>query len=312
MAVGLVILLVLLALIFLAANKLYNIALNPKADRRAVFSNPINTEDVSGKADEGQAEIDRWWENSGYGEEYIKSSDGLKLHAFILEQPKPGKLWVICVHGYTGNAVQMTNFAKRFWDRGYSLLMPNLRGHGKSEGSYIGMGWHDRKDIKLWVDHILYRQADAQVVLFGISMGAATVMMTAGEELPKNVIAAVEDCGYSCVWDEFAYQMKQLFRLPAFPLLHAANLISAWRAGYSLKQANAVRQLEKTRLPILFIHGEEDTFVPFFMLDKVYEASPAQKARYTVPGAGHGQASYVAGDMYWTKVFSFLSQYEAG
>lgn len=290
-------------------NKLYEIALNPASDKSAVFGSIQSSEEVSGTTDESQAAIDTWWEQADYQEEYIESYDGLKLHGYALRQPVPGSKWVICAHGYIGYADQMASFAKRFYERGYSVLMPNLRGHGKSEGSYIGMGWPDRLDIVAWIGRILESEPEAGIALFGVSMGGAAMMMTAGEDLPENVFAVVEDCGYSSAWEEFSFQMDTLFGLPSFPLLNFASLISRVRAGYFLEEANAVSQMKKTKLPILFIHGEEDSFVPFAMLDEVYEAAAGEKERYTVPGAKHGQSAMVAGDEYWTRVFDFLTRH---
>ena len=94
------------------------------------------------------------------------------------------------------------------------------------------MGWHDRKDVLMWVDKIIEMDPDSDIVLYGVSMGGATVMMTSGEDLPDNVKCIVEDCGYTSAWDEFEYQLKELFGLPSFPLLNTANNITMLRAGY--------------------------------------------------------------------------------
>ncbi len=306
---AIIILLVLLAGLF-AGSKLYDIALNPRSDKSSVFGSIQNSDEVSGTTGEDKSDIDRWWDESGFKDEYLQSSDSLMLHAYTLRQAKPDSKWVICVHGYMGYADQMVSFAKSYYEKGYNVLMPDLRGHGKSEGNYIGMGWHDRLDIKAWVDRILDVEPEARIALFGVSMGGATAMMTAGEELPANVYAVVEDCGYSSVWDEFSFQIKNLFGLPSFPFMNFASLVTRLKAGYFLGEASSVKQLKKTRLPILFIHGEDDSFVPFFMLDQVYDASAGVKEKYTVPGAKHGQAAMVAGDEYWDTVFDFLYRCE--
>ena len=151
----------------------------------------------------------------------------------------------------------------------------------------------------------------AEIVLFGVSMGGATVMMTAGEaDLSPNVKCVIEDCGYSSVWDEFAGQLKEMFGLPTFPVLDAASLVTRVRAGWSFKEASAVEQLKKTSLPMLFIHGEDDTFVPYAMLDVVYGAcASADKERLSIPGAGHGGAAGTDPELYWATVEAFLDKH---
>ncbi|MDE6922465.1 MAG: lysophospholipase, partial [Oscillospiraceae bacterium] len=173
------------------------------------------------------------------------------------------------------------------------------------------MGWPERRDIVAWVDAIVEEDPQAEIVLFGISMGGATVMMTAGEDdLSPNVRCIIEDCGYSSVWDEFAGQLEEMFGLPTFPVLDAASLVTQIRAGYGFKEASAVEQLKKTQLPMLFIHGEEDTFVPYWMLDVVYNACASpDKERLSVPGAAHGGAAGTDPELYWATVEAFLDKY---
>ena len=120
----------------------------------------------------------------------------------------------------------------------------------------------------------------------------------------------IEDCGYSSVWDEFAGQLDELFGLPTFPVLDAASLVSQVRAGFGFKEASAVEQLKRASVPMLFIHGEDDTFVPYWMLDVVYDACASpEKERLSVPGAGHGEASWEDPALYWSTVEDFLAKH---
>lgn len=203
----------------------------------------------------------------------------------------------------------MKRWARNFYEKGYNVLTPDLRGHGKSEGDYIGMGWHDSLDLLLWINKVIEIDPAAEIVLFGISMGGATVMMTSGEELPSNVKVIVEDCGYSSVSGVFAYQFYDLFHLPEFPVLKAANTVTNLRAGYDLYKASAVKQVAKSKIPILFIHGDKDTFVPFKMLAEVYEAAIAPKEKLVIKGAGHGEAETVDPKAYWSGIWSFIEKY---
>lgn len=300
---------------FIAGNFFYNIALSPEADRTAVFEADHNSMDFDYDDEvmeqwlKEREALDAWLETTDYNDEYITSEDGLKLHSTSILNEKESDLWMVSCHGYASNGLQMKAPAKWFYEKGYNILMPDARGHGDSEGDYIGMGWDDRRDIVNWIEKIVSENPDSQIVLYGVSMGGATVMMTSGEELPENVKAIVEDCGYSSVWGEFSYQLKALFKLPEFPLMHFSSLVTKIRAGYFLDEADAVKQVEKCVTPMLFIHGDEDTFVPFEMLDVVYDAASCDKERLVAEGAGHGQAAAILGDVYWDTVDEFIGRY---
>ncbi|MBQ7655897.1 MAG: alpha/beta hydrolase [Clostridia bacterium] len=250
-----------------------------------------------------------WMENAAVETVRLQSADGLKLSGEAVITDPASHLWVIAVHGYRSSHASMSALAAYYGLQGWNALLPDLRGCGDSEGDYIGMGWPDRKDMLQWIDWIIGRDSAARIVLHGISMGGATVMMTAGEALPVQVKAVVEDCGYTSVWDIFADEMDYLFHLPAFPLLHIASGISSLRAGYGFSEASALKQIAKARVPVLFIHGSEDNFVHTDMVYRVYEACPAEKRLLVVEGAGHGNSFNHAPDVYFETVFSFLKPY---
>ena len=141
-------------------------------------------------------------------------------------------------------------------------------------------------------------------------MGAATTMMTAGEHTPDQVKVFIEDCGYTSAWDIFANEMRLRFHLPAFPILHTANIISRIVAGYSFSKASALTQVAHCEKPMLFIHGTADDFIPYSMMNVLYQAKPGtNKASVTAEGAGHTEAMYVLGDRYWNTVFRFIAKY---
>ena len=239
----------------------------------------------------------------------IRSTDGLRLTGGYFAQSDSHR-WAIAIHGYRGNHTQMYAPCQRFYDAGYQVLTPDLRGCGQSEGSFVSMGWDDRKDMLLWIDWILQRDPQAQIVLYGISMGGATTMMTAGEDTPDAVKVFVEDCGYTSVWDIFASELKLRFHLPEFPILHTASAIARLRAGWSFGQASSEAQLQAAEKPMLFIHGDQDDFVPFWMLQEVYDAkTQGEKEMIIAPGAGHGGSRNVMGEEYWEAVFAFIDKH---
>ncbi len=246
-------------------------------------------------------------------EVFTKSKDGYRLAGFVQEQMEGSAAshrWALLVHGYGGSHVWMRDHAERYYAHGYHILMPDLRACGDSGGKYMGMGWLDRKDMLCWIDWITDRDPKARIVLHGVSMGAATVMMTSGEKTPEQVKAFVEDCGYTSAWDIFASELRLRFHLPPFPVLYAADIMSKLRAGYGFKEASSVKQVAGCDKPMLFIHGSADGFVPFWMQDAVYQAKPGtNKKKVVAQGADHAVAHYVMGDSYWDEVFDFLKEY---
>ena len=202
----------------------------------------------------------------------------------------------------------MAGFVNKFHSLGYNVLAVDARAHGDSEGTKIGMGWPDRLDIIEWIKLILSWDANAQIILHGVSMGAATVLMASGESLPKNVKAVIADCSYTSEWDEFRLEAKNL-HIPWFPVLNVTSVFSKLRDGYDFKQASALEQIKKSRIPTLFIHGTEDELVPYCMLDELYTAANCEKECLTVKGAGHALSSSVAPELYWNTVESFIAKY---
>lgn len=298
---GVVLLAVLVVGIFVG-NYFYRLALDPKSEKSTIFEADHNQFSF-----EPEAEVaSNWLESVAYEKMTISSFDDLTLTAYFVNQEQPTHRYAIIAHGYTSHAMQMEYFAKHFYEEGYHVLLPDARGHGESEGNYIGMGWHERLDLVNWIEMIISEDPEAEIVLYGISMGGATVMSTSGEELPHQVKAIVTDCGYTSVKDIFSYQLQALFGLPSFPILNFASLVTYFRAGYTFNEASMVQQLAQSQTPILFIHGDSDAFVPYEMVHVAYEATQATKELYIVEGAGHGEAAQVAGADYWQKVFGFV------
>ena len=151
----------------------YNLVLNANYSKDIVYAD---------YNDEKLGDDQKWLEEeSNYTENYIESSDGLKLHSYIVSQDNKTDKWAIVVHGYGGSGKLMSDRAKYFYEMGYNVLIPDLRGHGKSEGEYIGMGWKDRLDIISWINFIIKDNSNAKIILHGTSMGAATVFMASGK-----------------------------------------------------------------------------------------------------------------------------------
>ena len=244
----------------------------------------------------------------------LTADDGLTLHGVYYANAETADThrWALVLHGYRGDYTGALQLAAPYYEAGYQVIAPDLRACGESEGDYVGMGWLDRKDVLQWIDYIIEQDPEAKIVVHGISMGAATTMMTAGESTPDNVKAFVEDCGYTSVWDIFSSELQLRFGLPEFPILYTASGVARLRAGYSFTEASALAQVARCEKPMLFIHGTADDFIPYEMMDTLYNAKPGDnKAELTAEGAGHGEAMYALGDSYWDTVFDFIAPYMA-
>ena len=251
----------------------------------------------------------RWYLEQNPERAAIASPAGRgRIHADVIRHEPPSDVWVVCLHGYTSSPRDCGGAAKVFYGWGCNILLPYLGGHGRSESPAVSMGWRDRFDVIAWIEHIIGENANAKIVLYGGSMGGAAVMMATGEPLPANVVCAVEDCGFTSVWDEYAHQAKALLHIPAFPALYAMDAVVRLRQGFSMKRASCVEQVKKSKTPTLFIHGEDDDTVPFWMLDKVYEAAACEKEKRTFPGAAHGESSYQP-EAYYGAVKRFVEKW---
>mgnify|MGYP002600084864 FL=1 len=304
LTISILLLVVILGVGGLVGNYFYNLALNPFTSKDMIFG-----DDDDDTSLEVEADVNWLIKDSNYIDTYITSSDNLKLHAYEVKNENKTDKWAIVVHGYTSEGKLLSSKAKHLYNMGYNVLVPDLRSHGTSEGNYIGMGWHDRLDIISWINKIIKGNPNSEIVLHGTSMGSATVLMVSGEKLPSNVKAIVADCGYTSVYDEFSYQLKQLFNLPAFPIMNFSDVVTHIRAGYCLNDASAINQVKKSTTPILYIHGDKDDFVPYYMMDELYNATNSEKEKLTIEGGEHANSDLVNPKLYWSTVNSFLEKY---
>ena len=243
---------------------------------------------------------------------YERADDGLRIHANFIPSSVEGgdHRFALCVHGYSDTAESTGVFAKVYHDiYGMNVVLPDLRGHGKSEGTYVGYGYHDRLDAIIWIDKILQMDPEAVIILHGISMGAATVMMVTGERLPSNVKACIEDAGFTTAMEEFAHVYSTLKEKPPISsdiLLPIMRTIAIVRAGYDLNLAAPLEAVKRSHTPTLFIHGDADDFIPCSMMNRLFEAASCEKMCMVVPKAAHVQSVVVDPEGYWDKVYSFL------
>ena len=264
------------------------------------------------------------WMDSVYQHHCVKDTfvtmpSGYKAHAIYLYAPKTTEKTAVVVHGYQVRSEGMLHIAYLYnHDMGYNVLLPDLYGHGESEGDHIQMGWKDRWDVIRWseIANEIFRvkgedrrAKNTLQVIHGISMGASTTMAVSGEKTPDYVKCFVEDCGYTSVWDEFRGELKAQYGLPAFPLLHVASRLCKQEYGWDFREASALEQVRKCTLPMLFIHGDADSYVPTWMVYPLYEAKPEPKELWIVPGSAHAMSYKDYPQEYTEHVKKFVGKY---
>lgn len=235
----------------------------------------------------------------------------MQLHAIYAAAPEPTHKTAVIVHGYTDDCIRMLMIGYLYnKDLKYNILLPDLQNQGLSGGPAIQMGWKDRLDVLRWMDiaNDIYG-GNTQMVVHGISMGAATTMMVSGEPQQPFVKCFVEDCGYTSVWDEFSYELKGQFGLPPFPLMYTTSWLCNAKYGWNFKEASSLNQVRKCKLPMFFIHGDADTYVPTWMVFPLYEAKSEPKELWLAPGATHAMSYKDHPEEYTERVKNFVGKY---
>ena len=234
----------------------------------------------------------------------IISFDNLTLYGYLL-RGNPKEV-VICVHGYKSSMQEdFCDKIQMYIKRGSTVLLLNDRAHGKSEGEYLGFSEHDKRDVARWVQLINNMYDDPKIYLHGVSMGGATVIHCADMKL-KNVCGIIDDCGFDSIVSISKYLIKDIYHLPYFPFGDLAWFWSVIITGISFNTSLGEDCVRNTDIPILFIHGKEDHFVPCFMSEKMYEACSSPKELHLIEDCGHAAAYMVATEEYTAAVNRLL------
>lgn len=255
----------------------------------------------------------RWLTEYGY-ETYTMINDrGQTLHGYLMRPEKESKVYVFGSHGYRSNGKgEWCHYANHYVEElGYNIFFVDHQAAGESEGRYIGFSSYESKDAIRWLSFMNKEfGSDIQIFLHGISMGSATVMlMTGSGQLPENVKFTVADCGFTSAYDEFACKLDAL-HLPEASLSFL-NAINRRKAGYDLKKdTNALEAVKKAKIPMLFIHGGKDDFVPTYMAYQLHEACGSKyKDILIVPEADHARSYYFGKKDYDAKLDEFISKF---
>ena len=230
----------------------------------------------------------------------ITSFDGLTLRGRYYEYAKGAPLEIL-FHGYQGNSERdLCGGVQRCFSLGRSALLVDQRGSGESDGNVISFGINERKDCLKWIEFAIEKFGkDVKIMLGGVSMGGATAILTAGEDLPKNVVCALGDCPYSSAKEIIQKIVKEMHLSPnlVYPFI---KLGARLFGHFNLDETSPLQAMQTCKIPILLLHGDEDAFVPLEMSRRIYEACNTPKRLVVIKGAGHGlaypqdQAGYVA------------------
>lgn len=238
-------------------------------------------------------EAREWLRSQPLEQVQITSVDGLRLEGHFLQHPE-AKRAAVLMHGWRDRwDTNLGAMARALYAQGTSVLLAEQRACGASEGSYIGFGVLERFDCQRWAEYLAERLGpEMPLYLGGVSMGASTVLMAAALPLPASVHGLIADCGFTSPRAILASVLRARTHLPERPLLPLASRVSRRRAGFGYEECSTIDALRGSRIPVLFLHGDADTFVPLAMTLENYLACAAPKELLIVEGAAHARSFY--------------------
>lgn len=293
-----VVVIILILADFGGAYYLFNFAFS-----RTGFSSKDNDQPLNSAEVWAQKQKQSTWRQTS-------SQGGLHLKARYYPAATTTPKTMVVVHGFGDNSLTLGNYIRFFHQAGYNVLAPDNRSHGHSQGKYIGFGWQDRQDLQDWIQQLIRRKgANVQIGLFGVSMGASTVMYYLGLKVPQQVKTAIADCGYASINGELTYELKRLFNLPSVPLIPTANLYTQALAHYSLYNGETAKTLKHNHIPLFIIHGTKDTFVPTSNAKLNYQNDSGPKKLWLVKGAKHARSYQKNPALYQKRVLSWTAKH---
>lgn len=251
---------------------------------------------------------DQWLKQHGAQGITTRSSDGLRLHGLYVPAEDP-KGTILLVHGYRSS--YLVDFGPAFayyHDLGLNLLIPEQRSHGESQGKLITFGIKESDDMLQWLKYHNAELGELPIILSGLSMGASTVIYMLAKTLPSNVKGVIADCGFTSPVEILSVIFRKLTHLPSKPALFVTDILTRAFAGFSIRKYDSRKILDRCSMPILMIHGTEDTFVPCVMTQAAYDACTAPKDILLVAGAEHGVSFLVDKEQYISHVENFLNK----
>ncbi|BFH60213.1 alpha/beta hydrolase [Paenibacillus azoreducens] len=242
----------------------------------------------------------------------IQSHDGLRLSGVVVKARHDSPKWVILVHGYTTSLPASIPFMEIFREEGFNLLLIDQRRHGKSEGKYTTYGYHEKHDVAAWIQYLKDNYGgNLMIGLHGVSLGGSTVL----EYLPLSgpeVKFVIADCPYSDLTRLMHHQIQKLNHIPAALFLPLVDKRLRRRIGFTLSQVSPLRSVQKSSIPLMFIHGTKDHYIPPEMSEELFAAATGPKRLLLVEGATHGFALDADPLLYKKSVQEFVREVLSG
>ncbi len=250
----------------------------------------------------------RWLTQNNAQDVYTTSREGLRLHALWIPAEN-ARGTVLMAHGYRSTMLIDCHLGFELFHRlGFNILAPEQRTHGQSQGKFITFGVKESQDMVQWLRYYNSQLGKLPVILFGISMGASTMLYLADRYLPGQVRGIIADCGFTSPGEIIGSVYRRVVHLPPAVSLWVTGLYTRVFAGFDLWEKDTRKSLGQSRYPVLLIHGEGDDFVPCQMTRQAYDACTGPKRLLLVPEAGHGFSFVVDGKSYTAAVMDFLNE----
>lgn len=242
---------------------------------------------------------------------YTTSFDGLRLAGSYYNNHNSDTT-ILLFHGYRSDGrFDFACAVKYYIEMGLNVLVVDQRANGESEGKLITFGIKERRDVITWAEFINEKYSPENIFLSGVSMGATTVMMAANLDLPKNVKGIIADCGFTAAPDIIKKVALQAFKINATPVLPVLNLMCRIFGKFSLYATTTVKALSESDIPIFFIHGKKDGFVPCEMTEISHKSARAEKYICLVEEADHGISFLVDTDNIQRQIAEFVSAHRS-
>lgn len=251
---------------------------------------------------------DRLFQQKEKKELFIPSYYGYKLHGMLFPVENSRKVMIIA-HGIKWSLFGSFKYVEMFQKRGFNVLLCDHRFHGLSGGKYTSFGFYEKDDLKAWIDYFYTNWGeDVFIGLLGESLGAASALEASKRD--HRVKFCIADCAFSDFSSLLRIRLKLDFKLRFVPIIDLVSFIIKLRHGWSFPEVSPIKGLEKTKTPILFIHGKEDRFIPLQMTLDMFKRKRDNKKLYLVPRAGHAEAFNVDPKGYEQKVIDFIKEIE--
>ena len=260
--------------------------------RRNISSRALS-KNISKKLEQYKVDLG-WWSKIKTLNCTVQSFDNLKLNGTYIAANSNAT--VIVFHGFGGSHEEMQPYCKFFYEKNFNVLAVDMRAHARSEGNLIGYGWLEKEDVKTWVNFVKVKTPESKILLFGLSMGAASVLMASGEK-DLSVEGIISDCAF----DNADRQISLVIKKKKLPKILKKHVYSYAKRLYNfdIKNADAIKQVKNSKTPILFIHGQNDNYVPIENLNNLYACAPNfLKEKFVVESADHAMSYAVAGALY--------------